>query len=316
MKHTWKITAILLLMFFITQLIGLAVVYSYTPVVEEVVVNGSIQNVTTNPLPYGMEPPVETEPETMIWSIFIAFIIAIAFVMLLTKLKAAFFIRAWFFIVIILVLGITLNAGLRFFISQYTHWIALAIALPLAIYKIYKRNILVHNFTELLIYPGIAAVFVPLLSVLTIIILLIAISIYDMWAVWHTGFMQKMAKYQINELKLFGGFFVPYLSKRQKMMLKKAQAQAKKTKRKKEKKLNINVAILGGGDVVFPIITAGVILRVLGIFPALAVSICATAALGLLFYYSKKAKFYPAMPFISGGLFVGIGLAYLIASII
>lgn len=184
MKHTWKVTAILLCMFFITQLIGLAVVSSYTPVVVEVEgVNGTIQNLTTNPLPYGMEPPAETEPGSMIWSIIIAFVIAIVLVVLLTKLKAAIFMRIWFFVVVVLVLGITLNAGLRYFAQQYAPWIAIAIALPLGIYKIFKRNILVHNITELMVYPGIAAVFVPLLSVWTVILLLILISIYDMWAV-------------------------------------------------------------------------------------------------------------------------------------
>jgi presenilin-like A22 family membrane protease len=83
----------------------------------------------------------------------------------------------------------------------------LVIALPLAFTKIYGRNFLVHNLTELFIYPGIAAVFVPILNIWTIIVLLILISIYDMWAVWHSGIMQKMAKYQINQLKIFSGFY-------------------------------------------------------------------------------------------------------------
>ena len=49
----------------------------------------------------------------------------------------------------------------------------------------------------------------------TVIILLVVISIYDMWAVWKSGIMQKMAKYQMDELKIFSGFYVPYASKRQ-----------------------------------------------------------------------------------------------------
>ena len=53
--------------------------------------------------------------------------------------------------------------------------IALALAIPLAYLKIYKRNLLIHNFTELLVYPGIAVIFVPILNVFTIISLLILI---------------------------------------------------------------------------------------------------------------------------------------------
>ena len=317
MKHTKKITAILISMFFLTQLIGLAVVYSYTPIVEQRMINGTLQNVTINPLPYGMEPPpIEREVDffMMLPYIATAFIVAILFVFLLTRLKAAMFMRLWFFIVVILVLGITMNAILMRF-TPLSSYIALAIALPLAIFKIFKRNMLVHNITELMIYPGIAVVFIPLLNVWTIILLLIAISLYDMWAVWHSGFMQKMAKFQMDELKIFAGFFVPYLTKKQKQKIKKLKEQEDlaKTKKAKPKSMKVSVAILGGGDVVFPIITAGVIMRTLGFLPAVIVSVCATLALGALFYYSKKGKFYPAMPFISAGLFVGIILAYLVA---
>ncbi|MEM3074506.1 MAG: presenilin family intramembrane aspartyl protease [Candidatus Pacearchaeota archaeon] len=322
MKHNIKITFILILMFLITQLIGLAVIYAYTPNVKQVEVDGNIVNVTTNPLPYNLEPPEEINKKTSLTSIIIAFVIAIFIILILMKFKAAIFIKAWFFIIVTLVLGITFNAFLiqiipnSFLIGNYNYSIsallALVIALPLAIYKIFKRNILVHNFTELLIYPGIAAVFVPLLSVWTIIILLILISLYDAWAVWHSGFMQKMAKFQINELKIFGGFFIPYLNKKQREKIREAKKEMKKGKKIDEKKIRINLAILGGGDVVFPIITAGIILRSLGIFHALVVVLGATIALLLLFIYSQKGKFYPAMPFITGGLFAGMIVAYLI----
>ena len=253
-----------------------------------------------------MEPP-QIEKQASLISIIIAFTIAILFVFLLTKLKAALFMRLWFFAVIAIVLGITMNALLSKFIP-YSSLISFLIALPLSFFKIFKRNMYVHNITELLVYPGIAVVFVPLLSVWTIILLLILISAYDIWAVWHSGFMQKMAKFQINELKLFAGFFVPYLSKKQRQQIKEAKM---KNVKGKLKSMKVNIAILGGGDVVFPIITAGIILRTMGFIPALIVSICATIALGTLFVYAKKKKFYPAMPFITAGLFVGIALAYL-----
>ena len=106
---------------------------------------------------------------------------------------------------------------------------------------------------------------------------------------------------------VFGGFFVPYLGKKERQMLK----QTPKSKLK-EKKIKVNVAILGGGDVVFPIILAGVVLRSLGLIPALIVSFGAALALAVLFYISEKGKFYPAMPFITAGCFIGLVIAYLI----
>ncbi|MEI6849828.1 MAG: presenilin family intramembrane aspartyl protease, partial [archaeon] len=187
MKHSIKITIVLLAMFLLAQFIGLAVINSYNPHSIEVKnENGTLINATTYNLPYGMGPPEGVTPEGNIFSIVIALIIAIVVMFLLMKFGAQTFLRVWFFVVIILALAITINAPLSLF-AKYASSIALLIALPLAYLKVFKRNILVHNATELFIYPGIAAIFVPLLNIWTIIILLIIISLYDMWAVWHSG---------------------------------------------------------------------------------------------------------------------------------
>ena len=303
-------------MFLVTQLIGLYVVSNYSTTRIE---NGDIVNVSGQPLPYGLETPEIEKPsdyQSVFYMILFAFIIAITIIFFLTKIKAEFILKAWFFLVVTLALGITFNS---FFQIKYAWLIALAIALPLAFLKIFKRNFLLHNATELLIYPGIAAIFVPILNFWTILILLGIISLYDMWAVWHSGIMQKMAKYQINTLKIFSGFFVPYLSKKIRMKIK----EAKKSKSKK-KSIKVNIALLGGGDVIFPLITAGVILKtkvslpfglhefIGGFIPALFVIGGAMLGLGFLFFISKKKKFYPAMPFITAGILLGIILSYLI----
>ncbi|MEK6792386.1 MAG: presenilin family intramembrane aspartyl protease, partial [Nanoarchaeota archaeon] len=163
-------------------------------------------------------------------------------------------------------------------------------------------------------YPGIATVFIPILNVWSMVILLVIISLYDMWAVWHVGFMQKMAKFQIQKLKLFSGFFVPYVRKEDRLLIKNVRASSKSNKQKENslKKVKVNLAILGGGDVVFPIILAGIVLRTLGMWQAVTISVGATIALAYLFYKSEKGKFYPAMPFISAGCFAALAIIYLI----
>ena len=302
MKHKIKISIILLTMFLITQFIGLYVVNYYSAEDKE--------------LPYGMQTP-EIEKESDYYSFFtsilIAFVIAISLLFLFTKLKLELILKLWFFFVVIVALSISLNSFLSKF--AYYSYLAIAIAIPLAYIKIFKKNFLVHNSTELLIYPGIAAVFVPILNIYTIIALLILISLYDMWAVWHSGIMQKMAKYQINKLNIFGGFFVPYADKktRQKIKLLKEKYKNKKTLEKnlKSKKISINIAMLGGGDIIFPIIAAGVVLSVAGLTSALFVTAGATLGLASLFIFSEKKKFYPAMPFITAGIFLGMLVGYL-----
>jgi hypothetical protein len=125
-----------------------------------------------------------------------------------------------------------------------------------------------------------------------------------MYAVWHTGFMQRMAHYQIKTLRIFSGFFIPYVNPRHKSNFAKAT--------KKGKSVKVSVAILGGGDVVFPIIPAGVVMQQLSFWHGFIVSIGATIALATLLYLSEKGKFYPAMPFISIGCFIALGIAYLL----
>ncbi len=307
MKHKLKITLIILTMFLVTQLIGLYVVGHYSPVK---VVNGEKVNVSAPGLPFGLETPqVEKQSEfltTLLPSIIFAFVVAILLIFLLTKFHSRFILRLWFFVVIIIALGISFNSVIDSI--AYSSLIAAAIAVPLAAIKIYGRNLLVHNSTELLIYPGIAAVFVPILNIYTIIILLVIISIYDMWAVWHSGIMQKMAKYQMNELKVFGGFMIPYISKKLRKSLKKL-----KPSQLKKKKIQVSIAILGGGDVVFPIIAAGVVLVTWGLIPALLVILGALLGLTYLLIFSEKKKFYPAMPFITAGILLGMFVGWLIA---
>jgi len=312
MKHNVKITLLLLIMFLITQFIGLAVLYA-DPFNIELEINGTVQKVD-NPSLAWIHPP-EAEKPSDFWtsffpSIILAFIIAISLLFLFSKFKLEFILRAWFFLVVAFAVWLTIYAFEILVPWTIDAKIALIIptiiALPLAFKKIYFNDFITHNFTELLIYPGIACVFIPILNFWTIIVLLIVISLYDMWAVWHSKIMQGMAKYQIQKLRVFSGFFVPYVSKKVKMKLKKL----KKSELKK-KKIKANVAILGGGDIIFPIITAGVLFNLAGLIPALFVTAGATCGLALLFFFAEKKRFYPAMPFITGGIFTGIILSFL-----
>jgi presenilin-like A22 family membrane protease len=305
MKHSLKIVALLLLMFLATQLIGLVVADVYAA--------------SNDNIPYGMNPPSDINPTTSLISIIFAIAFAVLLMFVFMRFRTELLLRLWFFFVICIAIGITANAlfmqtslsalsvNLSFFSMSLSSFISILIAFPLAFLKIFKRNILIHNITELIIYPGIAVIFIPLLSIWTAVLLLVFISVYDIYAVWHAGFMQKMAKYQIKNLKVFAGFFIPYLSKKEMDVLKSTPRS-----KLKSKKIKVNVAILGGGDVVFPIILAGVVLRALGIPSALFVTLGAVLGLLYLFYVSKKGKFYPAMPFISAGCLLGLAATYLL----
>ena len=233
--------------------------------------------------------------------------IAIFILLMLTKFNAEVIIKLWFFFVVAVAIGISFNVFFLNINFVNASAIALVFGFLFSFLKIYKRGFIIHNFTELFIYPGIAAVFVPILNIYTIVLLLIVISVYDMWAVWHSGIMQKMARYQMDKLKIFSGFFIPYVSKNIKLKMQKM-----KKSELKRKKIKVNVAVLGGGDVVFPIIAAGVMIKTFGLLSAFLVVFGATIGLAYLLFFSEKKKFYPAMPFITAGIFLGMILSYLL----
>ena len=290
-------------MFLITQLIGLFIINFYLQ-------DGNL-------LPYGFnQQSLDMQDSfSFLASMIFSFIIAILLVLVLTKIKSVIVMKTWFFIVICLALGLTLNAIFSLIKIPLPAFFALTIGVIFAYFKVFKRNIILHNLTELLIYPGIAAVFASILNIATLIILLILIAIYDVWAVWHSGIMQKMAKYQINSLGVFGGFFIPYASKKIKDKIKLLRQKYKNhnipNSVVKRNKIKINLAILGGGDIIFPIISAGVILKVWGLVPALIVVLFAFLALLYLFIFAEKKKFYPAMLYIVPGILLGILVGWL-----
>src|SRR3989338_7984600 len=150
MKHTVKITLILISMFLITQLIGIAVIHSYSPKTAEILINNQSSNITLYDLPYGLEPPKDVPPESNLISIIISIAFALTLLILLMKFKAELFLRVWFFLVITIAIAITFNSIIKNYLI-YSSTIALIIALPLAYFKVFKRNIIVHNLTELII---------------------------------------------------------------------------------------------------------------------------------------------------------------------
>jgi presenilin-like A22 family membrane protease len=320
MKHNVKITLLIISMFLITQFIGLYVVYK-DPFHIQKEINGEKIIINNKILSWINPPKAETSEQSNFYlsSIILSFIFSIFLSLFFIKFKFEHLIKLWFFLVVSLSLLISFIAIFPF--KEYSWIFLIPFSISLSYLKIFKRDLLLHNLTELFIYPGIACVFIPLLNLFGIFILLILISIYDIWAVWHSGIMQKMAKFQMNKVKVFGGFFIPYLSKKQFEKLKKLKKQ--KSKSKKQLKIKTGIAILGGGDVVFPIITSGVVFLtkefklpfgipsfVGGLIPALFVIFGATIGLSLLLFYSEKKKFYPAMPFISAGIFIALIFYY------
>ena len=300
-----RVTVLMLALFFMAQVVGLLIVNQYID--HQQLKEGRVSFVD---LPYGIERPQVGSTASVIYmlaAIFLGTLILLIFI----KFQMGNIWKIWFAFSMIVVLTVSFSPFIKIEIP-YNYYIASALALLLVAWRLFRPNFYIHNITEVFIYGGLAAIFVSWLNVTAAVVLLIAISIYDMYAVWKSKHMITMARFTAKE-KVFAGMLVQYHDKKEKA--------AKGTAAKADYRLSSNIknkgevkhAILGGGDIGFPLIFAGVVMKelmlkhavLLGFIETLIIVVCTTLALAYLFWKGDKGKFYPAMPYLSAGCFIG-----------
>lgn len=300
MKHPLKTTALLVLLFIVAQLVGLWLV------------NMSIIKVDVSPGGQVMlehsATAIGERPALAGYQSFLYLLVGVALgtalLLVLIKFRKVRIWKFWFFLAVFLAQSVALGV----FLPQL---VALAIALGLALLKVYKPEPIIHNLTEVFMYAGIAVLLVPIFDVPWALILLLAISVYDAWAVWKSKHMVTMAEFQ-KEGGVFAGLMVPKASHAKSSTSSDLPPPPRKGR---------EIAILGGGDIAFPLIFAGVVMeglvrsglgKLVAFGYVLLITAGATLALVGLFAYSKKERYYPAMPFITAGCLLGWGVLTLL----
>ena len=337
MKHPLNVTLLLIGLFVAAQVIGLSLV---SMSIEKVaVVNGAtvIEHTTTA---IGERPNISGYVSFLY--LLGGVLIGTGLLLLLIRFRKVRLWKFWFFLAVFLSTAVAFGVLLP-------QLAALAIALILALLKVYRPNPWVHNITELFIYAGIAVLLVPLFDVFWALLLLIAISLYDMIAVWRTKHMVTMARFQ-SQSDLFAGLMVPkapdspsgttplftqttVIPQKDVPLPRKGTPPSQQTRllrttasKRSGGKTGIrqlppppapsaaSYAILGGGDIAFPMLFAGAVMeglirsgltRVTALYESLIVVGFAAVALTLLLVFAKKERFYPAMPFLTAGCLLG-----------
>jgi presenilin-like A22 family membrane protease len=324
MKHSLRVTIWLILFFIISQVLGLFIISQYIGVQEtetiDPITNQTIitkQTIAID-LPNNMDRPDFQTSVSFLSYLVIAIILATILFLFLVKMRTVLIWKLWFFFAVFLCLTISLAA----FINQF---LATILGFILAVWKVGKHNIFTHNLTELFIYGGLAAILIPIpiVTVNTIIVLLILMSFYDAYSVWKSKHMIKMARFQAKS-QLFAGLLVPYKDKKTKTKKSKKITQTKASKKTapkgKVKVKGIQTAILGGGDVAFPLLFAGAVLKSLiltNTFPiaflkTLIIPLFTAIALLTLFLKGREDRFYPALPFLTTGCLIGYAVLLLV----
>lgn len=290
----------LVLLFIVIQVFGLYTVQRYTE--TRINEEGGVVVVHKDTV-FGEQPEIEDKNYSFL-PIIIVILFGTLLILVLIKFRLGNFWRYGFLAAVFFAIAITLGV--------YVHFLLAAVlAVILAWLKVFRPNFYLHNLTELLIYPGIAIVLIPLLNITSAIILLLMISVYDVYAVRKSKHMIKLAKFQTGN-RAFAGLFIPYNMKMGAVENKKAGKRSKKERFSAKDKSK--TAILGGGDIAFPLIFSAVVYErflVRGFMPNIAflivsiISLTATLSLIYLFVRSEKGRYYPAMPVITIGCLVG-----------
>jgi len=305
MKHDMKITLYLVMLFITAQIVGL---FLLSQTISEIKTTETGEIVVNYSEPLTGRPDLE-ENESFSY-IVVMILIGTALLLLLIKFKLFKVWKAWFFLAIWGSLSIALSVLMK-------DEIAIILSLVLTYFKIYKPNAIIHNLTEIFVYAGLAILLSPLFTVFWAIMLLVAISIYDAIAVWKSKHMITLAKAQ-SANKMFAGLLIPYKKEKKE---NKTKIELKLPRHIEVKEEQVSSAILGGGDIAFPLMFAGSVMTYLiesglsqsmAFFKSLIIPLFSGLVLYLLFVKSQKGKFYPAMPFISLGCFIGYGIILLL----
>lgn len=314
MKHSLKITLYLISLFFLTQLIGLAVVNQYIDITATATTGTTVIYEETYNLSGITPPPIENESISFMY-VLAGVLIGTILILLIIKFKKKSLWKSWFFLSVVVCLIVAWVPFVQIFLRSvgipvaWTLMITLFAAVVLSVYKVYRQNIIIHNLTEIFIYGGLAAILVPRINILSVTILLIAISVYDMYAVWKSKHMIAMATFQSNA-RIFAGLLIPY--KKQSSPKEKGSGIREHVPQQAESK-EAQSAVLGGGDLAFPLLFSSVIMKTTGSYSdPVIISVVATITLGILLSLGKKGRFYPAMPFLTLGCFVGYGISLLL----
>ena len=305
MKHSVSVVLVLLALFLSAQLIGLLVVHFYVDVSASAKASAEAGEPVTvySDLPYGVERPA-IAPDSSFIFLSVAIVAGTALMLLLMRFRVVSLWKLWFFGALVITLGMAFSAFLPAAIAG-------VISVIIAFFRVIRPNVLVHNISELFVYGGLAAIFVPRLSVKSAFILLAIIAAYDIFAVFMSQHMVSLARFQ-TENRLFAGLFVPkQLSAKAVISPIPASIKQQPKEAKETCSDSGSYAIVGGGDIGFPILFAGAAMAVFG-FKAFVIPIFSTAALAVLFAISKKGRFYPAMPFIAVGCFAGYAILQMV----
>lgn len=311
MKHSYSIVGLLCLIFFFAQIFGL---FSASYSLNLVEIEQSSDLLKQDEAQEFFGRTIE-ENIYFITAITTGIIIASIIVLILNRFNKQRIWRIWYGFAVLFCVYITLSI-------LFNRSIALSFALISVMIKLSKRHLhLLKIIIELLIYTGIAIILSFNLTPFWAFILLLIISIYDYLAVFKLKHMITIAEFQ-KKTGAFSGIMIGYKDKKgltpehikENSGIEKDEEIKKGKGYKNEREIRERTAILGGGDIVFPLIynisffqwaSLVFLSESLAFLATSIIALIQTLSIFLLLVLGKRNKYYPAMPFLTASTVLG-----------
>lgn len=232
------------------------------------------------------------------WSILSQFIIAFAIAIAL-MLAAMYFLKTPRTFAIFFAFLIFIGTNIVFS-AFFPDLIAIPLAIAVVAIRLVKPNLITHNIAIFLTIAGVAAYLGATLRshIEVIIILLIALSIYDYIAVFKTGTMLTMFKHMLQRGAPFA-IIVPESPKQFGAQIHKVSKE-KLRKLERADKRKSKFLMLGTGDLAFPAVFAVAALTQYNLATAFAIITGAMVGIVVNHYYlTQKYRAIPALPAIA-----------------
>lgn len=225
---------------------------------------------SVNDLPFGISSLSDEGVWTLSYFVLTLFIITALFFIIIRLNKMVIWSYLYF-----ISISIATAISLYIFFGN----MAVIVALLFSFLKMKSKDVYIHNISEILIYGGVASVVVKMFNPVTAFLLIIIISFYDLFSVYISKHMIKMINAQIFE-GIRPGILIEN---------------------------NGNGSFIGGGDIAFTLVFAGVFIS----NPLTSLTIICGACTGLFYLLAsaRKGKYYPAMPLISFGAILGLAVS-------
>lgn len=229
--------------------------------------------------------------------IFSMVLVATALMLLLVRYGLKTLLRLWFDTSMLM-------TGFIYLSVFFSGALAFGMAVAGAVVRRHVPHLWTRNGIDGLSFAGAGLLFGLLVDLRTAVLLILLIGIYDIVAVYLTEHMVQLATASM-ESGAFAGLMYP----------KDDTTTATTGDVTPDEDGSGEIGIIGGGDIVIPLMLAVAATTALGVIAGLAVIAGATLGLVVLFEKSSEESFYPAIPAVGGGGLFGLALVLLAYSL-